>query len=127
MNNRKLQVAVAALALGVQLASPAAAGIRPLDLSALTTAVATGEAAQLDAVLGQNPHLAQAVARVGENEGLTVLVKGGNDNRGNGNGNGRGNDRGRSDDNRGRGHDQGRGHDGSRGNHGGHGGHGGIY
>ena len=98
MKQRNLQIAVAALALGVQLASPATAGIRQTDLSALHNAVMTGQTADMTAVIGQNPHLAQAVARAGQDDGVAVLVKGGsgkgNNGVGNGNGGGRENNRG---------------------------------
>jgi len=76
MKQKNLQIAVAALALGVQMASPATAGIRHHDLTTLSTAVALGQEAEIGAVLGQSPDLARAVARVGERDGLVVLAKG---------------------------------------------------
>ena len=105
MKQRNLQIAVAALALGVQLASPATAGIRQTDLSALHNAVMTGQSTDMTAVIGQNPHLAQAVARVGQDEGVAVLVKGGKGNNGVGNGTGGG-----RENNRGNHHGHGGGH-----------------
>jgi hypothetical protein len=105
MKQRNLQIAVAALALGVQLASPATAGIRQTDLSALHNAVMTGQTADMTAVIDQSPHLAQAVVRVGQDTGVAVLVKGGNGKSNNGVGNGNGGGR-----------------ENNRGNHNGHGG-----
>ena len=105
MKQRNLQIAVAALALGVQLASPATTGIRQTDLSALHNAVMTGQTADMTAVIRQRPQLDQAVERAGQDDGVAVLVKRGSGKGNNGVGNGNGGGR-----------------EGNRGNHHGHGG-----
>jgi hypothetical protein len=141
MKPRKLHVALAALALGAQLGSPASASVFLPDVQSLATLVEAGKVQEAKCLIEENPQLLQicgglgealqafsarpdsrSLARIGDRIGMEFVVMAKAERPGNGDGgaSGKGNNNGNHN-----GWDRGKGHDGSHGNHHGHGGH--IY
>lgn len=65
MNNRKFQVAVAALLLGSQLATPAAAALSRSDLQSIETYVEAGQVEAMRDFLADHPEVLELRGAIG--------------------------------------------------------------